>query len=291
MNKIFKNIIWIGVAVVIIASAIWWFRQHRQDEKSSKMINKATFVCSEGKSIQAVFRRRSVRLKLSDGRDFTLKQAIAASGARYADSDERIVFWNKGNTAFITENDSTTYRHCVIKGEDDLVNLEMFRDREARVVFRYPRVLQQYRSSVEDTSGWSYASTKRGNLVVQLRLGRSFQPKTNFAGATFSVGWSAEPEVVKSCLKPPMGMSIKSDTVLHNQTQFVRSRYGDAGAGNFYQTVQYRTLKNNRCYSIEEMVHSMNIHNYPPKRGINEFDSTRVWKILNTAVSTFSFTD
>ena len=43
-----------------------------------------------------------------------LPQTISASGARYANDDESIVFWNKGNTAFITENgpDNITYKDC-----------------------------------------------------------------------------------------------------------------------------------------------------------------------------------
>ncbi|HKK44079.1 MAG TPA: MliC family protein [Balneolaceae bacterium] len=283
---------WFSVVVLIITGGlVWLWFYSGQHNQSPKQVKEVTFVCSEGKSIQAAFSKDNVRLKLSDGRDFSLDQAISASGARYANGEGGIVFWNKGNTAFITENDSTTYRHCVVKGEDDLTNLEMFRDEEGYFVLRYPHVLKRYRSSAADTSGWSYASTEKGDLAVQLKLDSSFQPNTNFAEATMSVGWSQHPKALKECLESLPGMRIKADTVMFNTTRFVRSRYADAGAGNFYQVVQYRTLKENRCYSIEEMVHSMNIHNYPPERGITEFDSTRVWKILNTAVSTFSFTD
>jgi membrane-bound inhibitor of C-type lysozyme len=44
-----------------------------------------------------------------------LPQAPSASGARYANGDESIVFWNKGNTAFIEEGGRTTYQGCVAK--------------------------------------------------------------------------------------------------------------------------------------------------------------------------------
>src|SRR5581483_12293852 len=39
-----------------------------------------------------------------------------ASGARYANADESFIFWNKGTTAFITENGQTTYANCSIPG-------------------------------------------------------------------------------------------------------------------------------------------------------------------------------
>lgn len=75
----------------------------------------ATFVCAEDKSIVAKFYPDEVALTLNDGRDLALPQVISGSGARYANADESIVFWNKGNTAFLTEgtDDNVTYKDCV----------------------------------------------------------------------------------------------------------------------------------------------------------------------------------
>ena len=79
---------------------------------------KATFACKGGKTIAADFGTNSVALKLSDGRSLTLPQAMSGSGARYANADETLVFWNKGDTAFITEGPGEgkeTYSGCVVK--------------------------------------------------------------------------------------------------------------------------------------------------------------------------------
>lgn len=75
----------------------------------------ATFVCADDKSIVAKFYPDEVALTLSDGRELALSQVISGSGARYANGDESIVFWNKGNTAFLTEgsDDNMTYKDCV----------------------------------------------------------------------------------------------------------------------------------------------------------------------------------
>ena len=78
----------------------------------------AVFDCEAGQSIEAAFDngpKPGVRLSLSDGRRWVLPQALSASGARYANADESIVFWNKGNTAFIEEGGRTTYQGCVAK--------------------------------------------------------------------------------------------------------------------------------------------------------------------------------
>lgn len=75
----------------------------------------AVFACKDDKSIKAVFYPEKVDLTLSDGRSLELPQAMSGSGARYANTDETMVFWNKGNTAFITEggDDKQTFSDCV----------------------------------------------------------------------------------------------------------------------------------------------------------------------------------
>ena len=75
----------------------------------------ATFKCTGGKAIDATFYAHKVDLTLTDGRSLELPQVISGSGARYANADESFVFWNKGDTAFITEgsDDTMTFKDCV----------------------------------------------------------------------------------------------------------------------------------------------------------------------------------
>lgn len=42
----------------------------------------------------------------------TLPQVIAASGIKYSKNEDVFVFWSKGDSAFILENDQITYRDC-----------------------------------------------------------------------------------------------------------------------------------------------------------------------------------
>ena len=88
----------------------------REKVAAAKTI-KARFACNGGKSIDATFTNgptSSVRLVLSDGRALSLP-AMSASGARYANADESVVFWNKGDTAFIEEKGKTTYEGCATR--------------------------------------------------------------------------------------------------------------------------------------------------------------------------------
>ncbi|KND47700.1 MAG: hypothetical protein AB201_02060 [Parcubacteria bacterium C7867-006] len=90
-------------------------------EKSSVVVpKKVVFACADSKSITASFyigEDKFVDLELSDGRSMRVPRAISASGARYANTDETFVFWNKGDTAFITEgaNSAQTYKNCQLK--------------------------------------------------------------------------------------------------------------------------------------------------------------------------------
>jgi putative hemolysin len=77
------------------------------------VVKAATFSCAENKTIQALFFENKAELTLSDGRHLLLLQAISASGARYTNTDESLVFWNKGNTAFIEEGNKSTFKDCI----------------------------------------------------------------------------------------------------------------------------------------------------------------------------------
>lgn len=78
------------------------------------------FTCDKEKTATATFYPgddKYVDLVLSDGKFLSVPRAISASGARYANTDESFVFWNKGKTAYITENGTTTFANCVTKTE------------------------------------------------------------------------------------------------------------------------------------------------------------------------------
>ena len=55
-----------------------------------------------------------VDLVLGDGRRLSLPQTLSGSGIRYANGDESIVFWSKGDGAFLEErpNQAVTYANC-----------------------------------------------------------------------------------------------------------------------------------------------------------------------------------
>ena len=98
-------------------------------------ISTASYICDGGKVIIATYYDGGpvakanpgfpptpsgmAEVTLSDGRSMTLPQTISADGGRYAKPDDSFVFWSKGDTAFITEQnqDKPTYANCKVSTE------------------------------------------------------------------------------------------------------------------------------------------------------------------------------
>ncbi len=78
------------------------------------------FICEGGDRMQATFyngKNSSVDLIINDVEQISLTQATSASGARYVNKDESFIFWNKGDSAFVSvvANGTTTSDTCVTK--------------------------------------------------------------------------------------------------------------------------------------------------------------------------------
>ena len=81
-----------------------------------------TYLCEQNQKVQVRYFSLSdeslnfIKLSLPDGKDYTLPQAVSASGARYTDEHEA-VWWNKGDEGFVELRDQdgewqTAYNDC-----------------------------------------------------------------------------------------------------------------------------------------------------------------------------------
>ena len=117
-NKVtkFSQIVAIILFVVVFFVGILIGKKLENNSILGEPIAKAMFTCADNKAIESVFYKNFVRIETNSLGTLYLPQTISASGARYANTDESVVFWNKGDTAFITENDSNniTYKDCIV---------------------------------------------------------------------------------------------------------------------------------------------------------------------------------
>lgn len=110
---------WIAGVILLVLGAYAALNRGSDSPKPNTI--SARFVCANNRFINATFNNEgagSVDLSLSDGRKVALPRAMSASGARYANSDESFVFWNKGDTAFIDEKGERTFTDCATMGDD-----------------------------------------------------------------------------------------------------------------------------------------------------------------------------
>ncbi len=137
-----KNLIFILLIVIIIAGAGIWYINNKGNKSPSPSpspspIAQVTYICNGDKTIDAAFYKGeqkqvepgempipsgSVKIVLSDGRNFDLPQTISADGSRYANSDESFVFWSKGDTALVLENNAEKdYIRCVVLPKEGII--------------------------------------------------------------------------------------------------------------------------------------------------------------------------
>lgn len=94
-----------ALAITAVTGFVW-------PASGADVETKASYACTEGRTIDATYKKDSVDLILSDGRKLTLPQTVSGSGIRYANAQESIVYWSKGEMAFLTDG-ITSYSDCM----------------------------------------------------------------------------------------------------------------------------------------------------------------------------------
>jgi membrane-bound inhibitor of C-type lysozyme len=241
------------------------------------------FACDAGKTIDATFWPDKVALKLSDGRSITLPQAMSGSGARYANKDETFVFWNKGNTAFITEgagdNAPMTYTGCISLSDDRATRgYASFASAEAGFSIRYP---QGY--AVDRNYKFTGLGPHADIPGVAFTIPKAMTAGTNLVGDTrLSV---ERLEGVTDCdaalFLPVAPSAVKK--INDRGTEYSVASLQDAGAGNEFDSRVYALIGTSPCLAVRYFIHSANIGNFDPgtvkpydlKALLRQFDTIR----------------
>lgn len=79
-------------------------------------------------------------------------------------------------------------------------------------------------------------------------------------------------------------------TTVINAVKFYKISTLDAGAGNFYETINYAAPYMGYCYNVYLFMHSSNINNYDPASGIKEFNRTDVVSVFENIMKSFKIT-
>ena len=125
--------------------------------------------------------------------------------------------------------------------------------------------------------------------IVSFVLPESMYMGTNLAEAGVYIGATTSPKIIASCSvsSAETGETAEGQETINGATFLVFTSTG-AGAGNFYETKAFRTLRGGFCFELVELLHSTNIGNYTPGT-IAEFDGAKFQGYLGAMVQTFGF--
>lgn len=284
-----KNTITIIIFIAVLAVLGYFLFNKKETPTPIVSVMPATHYSCEKRTIDATFSDTSVSLLLSDGRTVVLPQVISGSGFRY--EKNAMVFYGKGDNAYLTESELTTYNNCVVNksvGGEVSPGIVSFIDQGKTFSFNYPKDLVLSSGDMGYSQSWRANTQTLGITFSKVSIPKETQPKTNFSQAWFTVSTSSDPIAVKECLLATNGEIAKGKETI-NGVPYTVTELGDAGAGNFYNTKSYRTVRDNQCYAVEYTVHSTNIGAYSPDQGISQFDLKKATDVLEAMVHSVKF--
>ncbi len=149
-----------------------------------------------------------------------------------------------------------------------------------------------YGVSLQYPADFTFTDATYANLdqkIVQLSLGQSSYPGTNFGDAGVAISTQSASSL-KQCLQINLPENAKGfkETRDINGTTFSAGQSTGAGAGNIYNSRVYRAYRNNSCYELVETIHTSNIGNYEPGT-VKEVGADAVWHRLDQITKTFKF--
>ena len=127
--------------------------------------------------------------------------------------------------------------------------------------------------------------------VVAVALNPDLFQGTNLRDAGIYVGATTTAAIVAGCLEPAAsaGETLATSSAEINGISFAQFDSSSAGAGNIYDTKSYRTVSHGACLEFDEVLHSMQLGNFP-KNTVVAFDAAHYSGILDAMLQTIDFT-
>lgn len=295
-----KNLLYIVLLLAVLAGAYILYGKNNNSLPTPNE-PKATveYACNEGKSITASFFEDGKAPKvgegetpvptgralvsLSDGRDLDLKQTISADGVRYANEDESLVFWTKGNGALVLENNQEkSYIGCIrVSAEKASKFKAVYQDGENAFTLRLPALntagaTSSSAYSVEPRyayNGFGAAKTIYGDKFT---IPSAYATGTNLADDSYiSVEEIPATEECSALLFLPAGNKVAETVINENDTDYSVASSTDAALGNRYEETVYALPGTNPCVAIRYFLHYGVYENYP-EGAIKRFDKAKI---------------
>jgi len=272
------------VVLLLVLAALWWRQAPVVQEQPSppEQTTQVYYACNDGKSLAATLYSGGpapavipgqpptptgrADVVLSDGRTFTLSQTLSADGVRYSNGDpmvagdESFVFWSKGNTALVLENNvEKSYTGCVSVTPDPGGLPQVFHSDRFDVTARYP-------------AGWTadqnYTYDQRGPNAPAIPGVKFHVPDTVASGtnlSAFDTGVSIEELSATSTCNASTFLAASTTPVMEERGghEYSVASTTEAAAGNRYEEYVYAFTGSKPCVAVRYLVHYGVLENYP----------------------------
>ncbi len=288
------------ILVILIGAAVWYWRYSPAlsgflGANQLTLINTVDYSCAQGKSIEADLYQGptagtpapgqpltptgSAVVKLSDGRTMTLGQTISADGVRYSNGNpqlaqgqpgaETFVFWSKGNTAQVLENNQQqTYTGCIMVANDPGDLPQTYSASDGSFSIRYPANF-----TVDSTYQYQEMGPGKNISGVKFTIDPTIATGTNLSSDSY-ISVEQIPGAT-SCTANKFldlqGNGSPVSTTTDNGVEYSFASSTGAGAGNRYEEWVYAIPGSNPCMAVRYFIHYGVIQNYPPG-AITQFD-------------------
>jgi hypothetical protein len=181
--------------------------------------------------------------------------------------------------------------------------MKTFTSKDGSISFSYPDSLTLYTGNEIRFGSHAVLFTREGThsttlAALALPQDSPLEQGTNLEEAFMSVSTSNDPAIVTGCNTRYSGetdsngnpeFTAIADTATINGTKFYTFSTSNAGAGNYYSDMVYRTVKNGACYEIDVSTHATDRMNYDPSHRPAQFDASAVAALFNQVVQSVSF--
>ena len=269
------------VIAIIIAAAVLLPRT--PVVTSPTLIASVSYVCDGDKAVFAAYYQGenkppaspdqppvpggSVALTFSDGRAMTLPQTLSADGMRYANTDESLIFWSRGNGALELERgEERSYTGCIAAA---------------------PEPSGQSLPQVYATSTSGFSIRLAGGYTIneayryqELGPGKSIRgvkftiPKATASSTNLSAGSYLSVEQIASTTDCRATLFLDHATareVTEASTTYSVASSTSAAAGNRYEETVYALSGTSPCVAVRYFIHYSAFENYPVG-AVREFD-------------------
>lgn len=210
-----------------------------------------------------------VTLTLPEARTLSLNQTISASGVRYANADESIVFFNKGTGIQFSETVVTPdkFTNCIQVAAETATQTNIYHDGTLGYTLRYPETF-----IVDTEHAYAIGGTKT-IPGVSFTIPDSVATGTNLSNDTYIAVESAKLGDDGSCLADRFLLSAATSTEMtfDGGPTYMVATSTDAGAGNRFEETVYARATKTECLILRSVIHYSVFENYPAGT-IEEFD-------------------